>query len=75
VWLGIAVAENVKGRGFGKQLLKCLLDHAEKRMIATLKLSVDKINKQAIALYTKFGFKTVGEANERSILMELKVVN
>lgn len=75
VWLGIAVAESVKGKGFGKRLMESLLDHAKKKMNGTLKLTVDKVNDRAIALYTKFGFRMVGDVNESSILMELNVGN
>lgn len=75
IWLGIAVVEKVKGKGFGRRLMEYLLDYAYKNMNGTLKLSVDKFNGSAIALYTKFGFSKVGDINENSILMELNIEN
>lgn len=56
-WLGIAVIEEMRGRGFGKLMLKKLLDTAKKLHLEEIHLSVDKDNEAAIDLYVKNGFK------------------
>ena len=61
VWLGTAVAENRKRKGYGKVLVEHLLAEAKKRNIEKIYLSVDKDNLPAIALYQKCGFIKQGD--------------
>ena len=56
----IAVCENCRGRGIGKGILKCLLDHCEKIGINNLTLEVRLSNTPAIKLYENHGFKILG---------------
>jgi GNAT superfamily N-acetyltransferase/endonuclease IV len=57
IWLGISVVERVKGKGFGKEMMRRLMECAEALGLQKVRLSVDKDNVSAIALYEKFGFK------------------
>ncbi len=56
VWLGIAVQERHWGRGLGARMMRLLLDSARGMDITALKLSVDRDNHSAIALYERYGF-------------------
>ncbi|MHB8259834.1 MAG: GNAT family N-acetyltransferase [Bacteroidia bacterium] len=56
IWLGIAVSESQKGRGFGKLMIDRLLYFAKENAITQIKLSVDNNNTAAIKLYEKVGF-------------------
>ncbi|MBI3135577.1 MAG: GNAT family N-acetyltransferase [Bacteroidetes bacterium] len=56
-WLGIAVAQENTGRGFGKQMMEQLLEVARQKQVDHIRLSVDNINTAAIALYTGLGFR------------------
>lgn len=52
IWLGIMVADNFRGRGYGKYIIEDLLNQTKKEVY----LSVDKNNILAINLYEKNGF-------------------
>lgn len=54
MWLGMCVFDSFVGKGYGKQILKNLIDSREKHH---LYLSVDKENFKAINLYLHNGFK------------------
>jgi RimJ/RimL family protein N-acetyltransferase len=54
MWLGMCVFDSFVGRGYGKSILKNLIDSREK---SKLYLSVDKENFKAINLYLHSGFK------------------
>jgi ribosomal protein S18 acetylase RimI-like enzyme len=69
VWLGIAVSEGFQKLGYGTQIMRFLIEHADKYGIQNLNLSVDKENKSAIRLYQKFDFFETGKQNERSLFM------
>lgn len=56
IWLGIAVSESQKGKGFGKLMMDRLLYFAKENAITQIKLSVDNDNTAAIKLYEKVGF-------------------
>jgi sugar phosphate isomerase/epimerase/GNAT superfamily N-acetyltransferase len=62
-WLGIAVAQDHKGRGLGKMLMNKLFEEARKNFPPSLEkkitLSVDNDNTSAIALYKKYGFHLI----------------
>ncbi len=61
IWLGIAVSENQKGRGWGMKMMEALLSFAAKNKLDVIRLSVDKDNYNAISLYKKHGFIPDGE--------------
>lgn len=56
IWLGIAVAEHAKGKGFGKKMMQRLMESALALGLPKVKLSVDHINEAAIRLYLQSGF-------------------
>lgn len=56
IWLGIAVIDEMKGKGFGKVLMEYLIEFAKENKIKKIRLSVDQNNLLAIILYKKFGF-------------------
>ena len=59
VWLGIAVVAGKTGRGYGKGMMKQLIDVAKENEISEIHLSVDTSNSNAINLYCKFGFEHI----------------
>jgi ribosomal protein S18 acetylase RimI-like enzyme len=75
IWLGIAIAEAFRGKGLGKVVMQELVNQADARQIATVALSVDKANVNAIHLYQKFQFEHQGELNETVLLMKRKLGN
>jgi ribosomal protein S18 acetylase RimI-like enzyme len=75
VWLGIAVIDSEKRKGYGKKIMSFLVDFAFKSGINEINLSVDKNNQSAIQLYTFFDFEIVGQLNEFSIRMKKKISN
>lgn len=75
VWLGIAVIDSGKRKGYGKKIMSFLIDFASKSQINEINLSVDKNNQAAIQLYTFFEFEFVGELSEFSILMKKIISN
>lgn len=56
IWLGIAVAEGEKGKGYGRLLMQRLIEKARDLKLQRIRLSVDQENAPAINLYKKFGF-------------------
>ena len=73
VWLGIAISEKEKGRGLGLAMMDFLTSKADKALLSSLSLSVDKENTVAINLYKKFDFIYIKDLNENIILMERKL--
>ncbi|MFC3880853.1 GNAT family N-acetyltransferase [Algoriphagus namhaensis] len=67
-WLGVAVSDKHVGKGLGTAIMNFLIDYADNNGVDELKLAVDKINKSAIKLYNRTGFK-VSKELEKSILM------
>jgi len=62
--LGISIRKGYRGIGLGKHLMKEILKLAKKELKPSPKiisLSVYPINKPAVALYEKYGFKKVAE--------------
>jgi sugar phosphate isomerase/epimerase/N-acetylglutamate synthase-like GNAT family acetyltransferase len=57
IWLGIAVADQVRGKGLGKKMMQRLMESADALGIRKIKLSVDHVNEVAIKLYGHFGFQ------------------
>jgi len=56
VWLGMAIGDDYRGRGYGKLMLDHLLHQANTLNVAIIDLSVDEENTAAISLYEKRGF-------------------
>ena len=56
LWLGILVSDSHQNKGFGKSIMKILLDSFKKMNDKRLYLSVDEDNLKAVSLYKKFGF-------------------
>ena len=54
MWLGMCVFDSYVGKGYGKSILKTLIDTRENH---SLHLTVDKDNFKAINLYLSNGFK------------------
>lgn len=54
MWLGMCVFDSYVGRGYGKLILRNLIDNRENNV---LNLTVDKENYKAINLYLNNGFK------------------
>jgi ribosomal protein S18 acetylase RimI-like enzyme len=59
--LGISVRKNYRNEGIGKILMSEVIKRSKKLGIKLVILDVFKINKPAIALYEKFGFKKYAE--------------
>ena len=55
----VAVAPSYRKKGFGKTLLKALLDRAKEKGVLRVFLEVRVSNAPAIALYKSFGFESV----------------
>jgi ribosomal-protein-alanine N-acetyltransferase len=71
LWLGIAVSEHFKGKGFGNIMLDKLIRTARDNNFEEIFLTVDFDNKPAIRLYEKFGFTVMEKKNEHVQLMRL----
>ena len=61
IWLGICVLKKFRGKGYGKLIIKKLIEVASKKNIENIFLTVDKENIPAINLYKKFDFKIINE--------------
>lgn len=57
VWLGICVLPDYYGKGYGKLMMRALVDNAKKLNVNTISLTVDKVNEAAIRLYEHFNFQ------------------
>ncbi|MEM1325335.1 MAG: GNAT family N-acetyltransferase [Bacteroidota bacterium] len=62
VWLGIAVADDERGKGYGKWMMQALLQKARELEISAITLTVDQENVIAQRLYERMGFEEVGQA-------------
>lgn len=58
--LQIWVKRDYQNQGYGKIILKHILNLLEKRLIKSVFLEVRENNKNAIIFYTKFGFQLIG---------------
>ncbi len=72
VWLGIAVAQMDRGKGYGNIMMNELIDQAKKKGIPTIYLSVDTENSIAKSLYEKKGFY-VDEEKDGKTFMKLNL--
>lgn len=61
--LGLSIAKEYRNLGIGKILLQETIENAKKNIIGLklIELEVVKINQTALNLYSKLGFKIVGE--------------
>ena len=55
--LNFFIVESYRGKGLGYELLKAVIDEANKRHCKSIYLEVSVLNESAIALYKKCGFK------------------
>jgi GNAT superfamily N-acetyltransferase len=65
--LAIAVVPSWRGKGIGAELLTALMEQARADGFAALSLSVDS-DSPAIALYDRFGFRTVAGDDEACVM-------
>ncbi len=66
IWLyGIEVRKDMRGKGFGKELMLQLLTYVEQHYKQkSVRLTVARDNMVAVNLYKKLGFQMMGEKNE-----------
>ncbi len=70
VWLGICVAENQVGKGYGNVIMSELTQKADFDGISELTLQVDKTNVSAVSLYKKFNFIIAEEKDSLYLIMK-----
>ena len=73
--LRIGIKKEYQGRGFGKKLLKELLEILKEKGIKAVFLEVRENNAPAIRLYEKNGFRVLGKrrgyySGEDALIME-----
>ena len=66
----ISFRPEYRGQGIGTKLMQAMLDHLRKLGYAKASLSVQKAN-YAARMYTKLGFRTIGE-NDEEFIMEFE---
>ena len=64
----ISLRPEYRGQGIGTKLMQAMLDHLRKFGYAKASLSVQKAN-YAARMYTKLGFRTIGENDEEYIMV------
>jgi len=57
----IYIDQKQQGKGIGKSLIRAMLNHEKLKDVNAVYLDVYDKNENAIRLYEKFGFKTVGK--------------
>lgn len=62
--LNIGVAHEYQHQGYGKSLVKHVLDHSRTNGVGIAYLEVRRSNTRAITLYRKMGFHFVGERKD-----------
>jgi len=70
--ISIAVSEEYRNKGVGKELLEALLENAKKKGVSALSLNVDSRNTAAVHLFEALGFKAVSN-EENSQVMKLSL--
>jgi len=63
-WLGIAIAEKSKGKGYGKMMMQELFLLAKRNNVELISLSVDRSNQVAASMYEKLGFQLFKETDQ-----------
>ena len=74
-WLGISVSNEYHGKGFGRQMMKAIIEAFEKSQIEDLYLTVDKENTVAVELYKKFNFTITKDESYYYEMMRHKTVS
>jgi ribosomal protein S18 acetylase RimI-like enzyme len=69
IWLGIAVAGHLRGKGIGTLLMKYLLDFADKTKVKEIRLAVDKSNDQAFKMYKRYGFDVFDDLGKSYLMV------
>lgn len=64
----ISVRPEYRGSGIGTTLMRSMLDYLRQHGYAKASLSVQKAN-YAARMYTKLGFRTIGETDEEYIMV------
>ena len=64
----ISLRPEYRGQGIGTKLMQAMLDHLRQLGYAKASLSVQKAN-YAARMYTKLGFRTIGENDEEYIMV------
>jgi len=63
--IGLILAKDQWGKGYGKEIMKCLMDHAFKELgFHRLSLTVIATNARAVKLYRELGFVEEGRTRE-----------
>ncbi|MEI8128509.1 MAG: GNAT family N-acetyltransferase [bacterium] len=70
VWLGIAISQKSKGKGYGNIIMSHLISKAVELKLPIISLTVDKNNSSAIKLYEKYDFKYIKDISELTQLMQ-----
>ena len=65
------IDKELQGRGYGGAALKAIIDYFREQGVGNIKLSTKESNKNAIALYHRFGFRENGEMNDEEIVLQL----
>ncbi len=58
---GVWTDPEFRGRGYSKKIFNTILEKAKSLYVKEIVLSVNPVQKEAFNLYTKLGFKVVGE--------------
>ena len=69
----LAVSPNNEGKGYGRKLMKSIINISREKEMKILKLEVNKMNHRAISFYHALGFINTDE-NDSSFFMELSVL-
>ncbi len=65
------IDEKLQGRGYGSRALEAIISYFRKCGVKDITLSTKESNRNALALYHKFGFKETGQMNEEEIVLRL----
>ncbi len=65
--LGIAVGPQAQGRGVGRTMMLRLHDEARRAESRRIRLTVDRANTRAVALYETLGYVFTDEAGDRLV--------
>lgn len=71
IWL-LGVDSTFRGRGFGERLVKKALDDFKAQHVSYVTLATRIINKPALSLYYKFGFKEISREEDRGMIFLIK---
>ena len=69
----LAVDENLRGKGYGKILMKEMENKSKQSGMKMVQLEVHKNNKKGIQFYEKLGYKIESEKNHESYYMTKKI--